>query len=251
MIELKNVHFAYKNKAVLNGINLKFEKGKFYGIIGPNGSGKSTLLKLISKGISPYLGEILINGKNTADFKGKELAKLLGVMPQSRHIPDMTVYDFVACGRFPYRSFGGKLSDRDNNIINKALTCTNTKDFENINLKSLSGGECQRVFFAQLLAQDTDCMLCDEPTTFLDISAENEILNFLKSQAEEKCVVAVLHNIPLALKYCDRLAVLESGKIADFGSSEELIKSKILDRVFGAACHSVLINGDENFIFTK
>lgn len=248
MIEVKNLNFKYKDAEVLSNINVSFEKGKFYGIIGPNGSGKSTLLKLISNKLRPQSGEILIDNKKTYDYKGKMLSRKLSVMPQSRHKPDMTVFDFVACGRFPYKNFGSRLNKNDINIINNALRYTKTENFQNRNLKSLSGGECQRVFFAQLLAQDTKYLLCDEPTTFLDLSAEKDILEFLKVQSETKCVVAVLHNVPMALKYCDCIAVLEEGKMINFATPKEVVESKTIDRVFNTTCHTVFIDNVENYL---
>lgn len=249
MIEVKNIYFAYKNKRCLSNINLNFEKGKFYGIIGPNGSGKSTLLKIISNNLKAVSGEILINGKNVKDYKGKALAQTLSVMPQSRHKPDMTVFDFAACGRFPYKTFASRLNDGDIKTVSNALAKTGLADFENRNLKSLSGGECQKVFLAQLLAQDTDYILCDEPTTFLDLSAEKEILNLLKKESETKCVVAVLHNLSFALKICDKVAVLDSGTVAEFGTPEIIVKNKTIDKVFNTKCNAVLINGKKEYIF--
>ncbi len=248
MIEVKNLHFAYRDTEVLDNVNINFEKGKFYGVIGRNGSGKSTLLKLISKKLQPQLGEILIDNENICDYKGKLLSRKLSVMPQSRHKPDMTVFDFVACGRFPYKTIGSRLNKNDIEIINRALEDTKTEAFKNRNLKSLSGGECQRVFLAQLIAQDTSYILCDEPTTFLDLSAEREILEFLKTQSKTKCVVTVLHNIALALKYCDCIAVLKDGELINFGTPKELVKSKTIDDVFDTTCHTVLIDDVENYI---
>ena len=250
MIELENLCFSYDKTTFLSDITANFKKGKFYGIIGPNGCGKTTLLKLISNILSPLSGNIIIDGKSISDYKRIEFAKKVAVMPQVRQIPDMTVYDFVACGRFPYLDLSRRLRENDKLKIEEALKITDTVNFKDKNIKNLSGGERQRAYIAMLYAQDTEYILCDEPTTFLDIGYSLSVTSLLKRLSNEnKCVIAILHDISSALKFCDEILVINEGKAVCFDRPESIVSSGILTEVFGVSSKLVESEGNIDYIF--
>ena len=232
MIKLNNISFSYGKKAIINNISAEFECGKLYGILGANGSGKTTLLKLVSGILKPDYGEITIDGLEITNRKVK--AQKLALMPQYRSLPDMTVWDFVACGRFPHSYH---LSVKDTEIIGSVLKTTDLTPFKDRFLNTLSGGERQKAYLALCLAQDTDCILLDEPTTYLDIAVSHSFMEILTGlKAENKCIVSVFHDISLALKYCDELLILKSGNLCFTGTPEEVTENDILKDVFGVEC---------------
>ncbi len=240
MIRVNNASFSYRNAKVLKGVSLRFERGKLYGIIGPNGSGKTTLVKIMSDTTLNYGGEVLIDGKKIKEYKGKDLAKKLSLFPQNRHIPDMNAADYIAYGRFPYHGLNFKLNENDKSAVNYAVSKTATEEFLNRNVNELSFGERQRVYLAQLLAQDSDIALLDEPTNFTDISNKFTVMELLKDMKEcGKCVVAVLHDLNLALEYCDEIAVIKDGEIVAVSTPKELVERGIIDSVFNVQCRIV------------
>ena len=252
MIELKNISFSYGKKSAINKLSTEFKRGILYGIIGPNGCGKTTLLRLICGLLKETQGEILIDGSPLSNYSQKELAKNISLMPQTRPVPDMTVYDFVSSGRFPYLGLSRKLREIDFEKIEKAMAATQTAEFANRYLTSLSGGERQRVYLALLLAQDTDYILLDEPSSFLDISHSilfNEILVSLKKNG--KCIVSVFHDISSALKCCDKILVMQNGELKFSGNSTETVKSEILKTVFGVKCIPLTHGNDIFYNFIK
>lgn len=252
MIEIKDISFSYGKKAVINKINTEFEKGALYGIIGANGCGKTTLLRLICGLLKPTEGEILINGSPLSDYAPKELAHHISLMPQVRPIPDMTVYDFVSSGRFPYLGLSRRLTKTDFEIVKMALETTQTAEFKDRYLTSLSGGERQRVYLALLLSQNTDYMLLDEPSSFLDISNSisfHDKLTELKNDG--KCIISVFHDISSALKYCDKILCLHNGSLEFSGSPEQTVKSGVIEKAFGVKCIPVSYENDTFYIFEK
>jgi iron complex transport system ATP-binding protein len=249
MVEIKNLSFSYGKTTVVKDVSVSLSKGKLYGIIGPNGCGKSTLLKLISGILKPDTGNILIDNKDIKDINRNNLSLKLGFMPQSRPIPDMTVADYVLCGRFPHRNHKSNTAKKDIEILNYALSITNTTQFADRRITQLSGGERQRVYLALLLAQETETVLCDEPTTYLDIKSNISVMNILTSiKNENKCVVAVLHDLVSTLKFCDEIILMDNGKIIDTGTPESIIKNGNINRVFGVTCKEISTDKGKNYI---
>ena len=250
MIKIDNISFSYGKSPFIEGLSTEFKRGRLYGIIGPNGCGKSTLLKLMSGSLSPDNGKILIGGRDLSDIPRKELAKISGIMPQMRPTPDMIVSDYVLCGRFPYRNDKENCRSEDIRITEKALLLTDTAKFSKRRITELSGGERQRVYLALLLAQNTQIVLCDEPATHLDVKGNLSIMKMLLDiKKQDKCVIAVLHDLTSALRFCDEIILMDKGKIIDTGSPEDIVKNKGLNRVFGVECIPVTTENGINYVF--
>lgn len=250
MVEIKSLSFSYGKAPVLNGISAEFKKGKLYGIIGPNGCGKSTLLKLISGILRADNGSIILENKDINTISRNTISQKIGLMPQIRPTPDMQVFDYVMCGRFPYRTDKTNTPEKDKQITLDALKHTNTEDFATRRINELSGGERQRVYLALLLAQNTDLVLCDEPTTYLDIKGNLWVMNILNRMKEQgKCVIAVLHDLSSALRLCDELILMDEGRIIDNGTPENLISNKSIDKVFGVKVTPIQTPKGINYIF--
>ncbi len=232
ILEINNIDFSYNEKSVLKDISLSISKGEFLSIIGPNGSGKSTILKLITKLNTPNKGEILLNNVNIKDINQRDLAKSISLVPQNTYIEyEFSVKELIAMGRFPYKKRFERESKDDYAIVNKAMERTNTKYLEDRLITEISGGETQRVTIARALAQETDIILLDEPTSFLDINHQIEILNLLRdlNKEEKKTILLVIHDINLAARYSDRIMILKDGLVMDIGQPEDVItKENIL-----------------------
>ena len=252
MIEIKDLSFAYGKRQILNNISAKFEIGKFYAVIGTNGSGKTTLINNLSRLTAPTGGNILIDGVDYKDIPRKEFAKRISLLPQGRNVPNLSVFDLVCAGRYPYLDLSRKLSDEDMEIVRKSMEITDTEGFAEKNLKRLSGGERQRVYLAMLVAQDTPYILLDEPISHLDIASEFKILNLLSSLKEKgKCIITVLHNLSLALKFADEICVVNKGKIKMTGTPKEIVDSDVFEKVFGVRCISVNSGTTNGVIFEE
>ena len=247
MIKLNNISFSYGKKTVIDNISTDFQCGKLYGILGANGSGKTTLLKLISGILKPDCGKITVDGLDISNRK--VMARKLALMPQYRSLPDMTVWDFVACGRFPHSYH---LSVKDTKIIDSVLKTTDLTHFKDRFLNTLSGGERQKAYLALCLAQDTDCILLDEPTTYLDIASSHSFMDILTElKAGGRCIVSVFHDISLALKYCDELLILNGGNLCFKGTPKEVTESDILNDVFGVECIKFIDGNEIYYNFKK
>lgn len=251
MIELKSISFSYGEKPVLSNLSAAFGPGTFYGIVGPNGCGKTTLIRLLCGLNKPSEGQVLLNGRSYGDYSRKELGKQLSLLPQSRSLPSVTVEDLVSRGRYPYLGLTRRMTDADRTAVQKALSDAGAVSFARRDITTLSGGERQRVCFALLLAQDTPYVFLDEPTTYLDIAHRFSLLEQLKSLKEQgKCVIAVLHDLSLALRYCDQVAVLEKGSLCAMDSPQTLLDRGILERVFSVRCAAVEKDGEKDVIFS-
>ncbi len=249
MIEVQNVTFSYNKKIVLNSISAEFEKGHIYGIIGPNGSGKSTLLRIISGILACDDGGVFLEGKDISSLTRRHISQKIGFMAQSRALCSMSVEEYIACGRFPYRRPFSVLSENDKKILQKALQDTDMFSLKDRGIETLSGGERQRAYFAMLLCQGTEYLLCDEPTTFLDISAEKDFLRLLDAaRTEGKCVVTVMHNLPAAFKYCDKILVLDNGSSVAFDTPDYLLQSEVIKKVFGADIKKISQNYQTHYV---
>lgn len=232
MIKLNHVYAGY-NDTVLKDINIEFEKGKITSIIGTNGSGKSTLLRVLINFLPPIKGIVQLNGTSIKDFKLNEISKQISILPQVRNIPDITVEALVSHGRFPYSGFMRKLTDEDYSFINYAMDCVDIKKLRYKNVKDISGGERQKVFIAMLLAQNTDIILLDEPTTFLDMKYQIEIMKLVKELNDNgKTIIMVLHDLNHAINYSDKICVLSNGSVMAYESPENIIKKGIIDDTF-------------------
>ncbi len=248
MIELQTVSFSYGKTPVLSEISLALEPGKLYAVLGPNGCGKTTLMKLLARLEQPKSGTIFLDGKS--DYSRNEFAKRLALMPQGRNIPDTTVFELVCCGRYPHTDFSRRLREADFQIVEIALKATDSDTLAHKRLKKLSGGERQRAYLAMLLAQDTPYVLLDEPTTHLDIACAFQTMELLKQMRDSgKCVVAVLHDLDLALKYADEILLMHRGKLLSKASPEQTVESGMLDRVFGVRCIPIIRDGQREYLF--
>lgn len=234
MLELRNVSFGYPGREkLLEGITLTFPQKQITTILGPNGSGKSTLLKISGSLLKPSSGEILLNGENINRMKPREVAAKVAILAQSMHPPEMEVEELVAFGRYPYRKYGQNLTKEDQKRIEEAMAQVGILAYRHRLVSRLSGGERQRAYIAMALAQDTDLIFLDEPTTYLDIHIRFSLMDLIQElNRMGKTIVMVLHDLNLALEYSHKLILMEEGKIVKTGSSEELIASKELDRVF-------------------
>ncbi len=251
MINVENLSFSYGKTPVLEGVYASFSPGKVYGIVGPNGCGKTTFLHLLCGLLSPQSGKLSMAGVPYSSYHTKDRAKMISLLPQTSHLPSVTVYDLVCRGRYPYLGLTRALSAADRRCVKDALSQARVSHLAHRRTDTLSGGELQRVCLALALAQDTPYLCLDEPTAFLDIAqrfALCEELNALKNQG--KCVIAVLHDLSLALGYCDDILVFSHGKLQAWGSPESIASSGILESVFQVSCHPVLSEGKREFVFS-
>lgn len=253
MIELSDVFFCYGKNKIFQHLNLVFKKGKSYGIIGVNGCGKTTLLKLISGEEAITSGEILVDDRPKSAYRKKEYAQKISVLSQENYITQTTVYDYASAGRYPYTGIFGKLSEIDKSFVDSAVARTRLENKKYKKMYEISGGEKQRARIAMNLVQDASYILWDEPTTYLDMSAKFEIMHIIKEMTNSgKCVIAVLHDICLALKYCDFIVVIDKMN----GSTQSLIpkdavNNGIIDSVFGIRCIKNVIEGKTEYFIKE
>lgn len=230
-----NIIVQYEGKQALKGVSIEVNKGEIVTIIGPNGSGKSTLIKAICRSIKIDDGEIILGGKDIYSMATKSIAKKLAVLPQVKSATnDMLVEALVSYGRFPHLKFGKRLSKADKDVVEWAMEKTGTIGLRDRNVMTLSGGERQRAWIAMALAQKTDILVLDEPTTYLDISYQMEVLELVKELNETLgiSIVMVLHDLNQAIRYSDRIYVLKDGEVFDHGDPCEILNKKTLKDVF-------------------
>ena len=227
---------GYGNHTIVKDVDLVLPEHKISVIIGSNGCGKSTLLKTLCKLVLPSNGAVYLNNKDIHKYPSKALAKNLGLIPQSPIVPEgITVADLVARGRFPYRQPLKGMSKEDYQIVSEAMDMMGISDLADRCVDELSGGQRQRVWLALALAQDTDILLLDEPTTFLDISYQIEILDLLTELNQKKgtTIAMVLHDINLSARYADYIFAISNGKLLAHGTPEEIINEEIIREVYG------------------
>jgi len=233
--EVKDLRFRYAETWVLDGLSFEVREGEILGIIGPNGSGKTTILRVLSRVLIPQEGEVHLQGKNLLALSQKEIAQIIGVVPQDTYFPfPFTVGEVVLMGRSPWLSNFGFESEKDLQIASQAMALTNTLNFSNRLIFELSGGERQRAIIARALAQKPQVMLLDEPTAHLDIGYQIEIYDLIKKLNNEKglTLIIVAHDLNLASDYCDRLLLLDGGRIYRMGRPKEVITEENLSRIY-------------------
>jgi len=233
MIELKNVSCGYNDTNVIKDLSLTLQHGKITAIIGANGCGKSTLLKLICGQLKPRQGEVLLENNPVSSMKSAQIARKIAYLPQSRKIPDITVESLVLHGRFPWTGYPRVYKNEDRNAAVSAMEKTGILHMKKKLIAALSGGERQKAYIAMTLAQNTEYVLLDEPTTYLDIAYQLEfieLLNILKS--EGKTTAVVIHDINAALDTADNIAVMKDGQILKTAVPETILTSGVIEEAF-------------------
>lgn len=235
-----NLVLTYDDVVVATDLSIEVPTGEISVLIGPNGSGKSTLLRALARLLKPKGGEVVLDGKSIASYSTKEVARRLAILPQVLVTPEsITVEELVAYGRFPQRRTIAGLRDEDRAAIDWALVVTGMTALRHRPVDQLSGGQRQRAWIALVLAQGTDLILLDEPTTFLDVAYQLEVLELLRhlNETEDKTIVMVLHDINMAAEYAHRLFALREGAIVAQGVPREIVTPGLIRHVFGIDSH--------------
>ena len=234
-LELQNIRGGYGSKLVLEDLSLHIPSGQITTLLGPNGSGKSTLLKIIARTLPPFSGRVLLDGKDTTRIPHAELARVMAVLPQIHYAPEeLNVQELVEMGRFPHRGWKPFLSKHDHEVVSHVLQLTQLEDLRTRPVRSLSGGERQRAWIALTLAQEPQILLLDEPTTFLDICHQLEVIELVRNlnRTQGLTVVMVLHDLNLAASCSDTLVMLKDRRIRCAGSPAEVLTPQNLRDVF-------------------
>jgi len=234
-LSTNNLTIAYNKKIIINNLEIVIPERKITSIIGPNGCGKSTLLKAVGRILKPERGSVYLDGIDIYTLNTKEVAKKMSILPQSPKAPSgITVGELVSYGRFPHQHGLKKLTVEDKKIIQWAMDITKLSEYEVTLVDNLSGGQRQRVWISMALAQQTDIILLDEPTTYLDLAYQLEILELLyRLNKEQGCTIAmVLHDLNLASRFSDYIIAMRSGKIIEYGTPDEVICEDVLKKTF-------------------
>lgn len=245
-MDVKHIQYAYeRGSSILHDVSLHVESGAITTIIGPNGSGKSTLLNMMSNHLVPQSGQITLDGKILHQYKAKQLAKKLAVVHQQNMAPqDITVEKLASYGRIPHKSLLSPDSDEDARAVEWALASTNLLDKRQMTIDALSGGERQRVWIAMALAQSTSFLFLDEPTTYLDMFYQYDILALIKRLNEQHgmTILMVLHDINQAIRYSDVIIAMNDGRIVASGTPEDVITAETIKQIYGI---EVVVKQDE------
>ncbi|BBO82591.1 cobalamin/Fe3+-siderophore ABC transporter ATP-binding protein [Desulfosarcina ovata subsp. sediminis] len=228
ILSCRNLTVGYKEKAVLSGLNLDFTAGQFISLLGPNGAGKTTLLRTLSRHLDPLAGQIEIEGRLLSGMRAMELAAVMAVVLTDKVSPPLfTVYEFVALGRYPHTDFLGRLGAADHQAVRHAIAAVHADDLAARTFNDLSDGERQKALVARALAQQPRLLLLDEPTLHLDLKHRVEVMGILRNlcRSEGITVVASLHDVDVAAKVSDRVALIKSGAVVDWGIPETVLKS--------------------------
>lgn len=234
--------WGYRDRPVIQQLNLHVPQGRITAIVGPNGCGKSTLLHGLARLLSPDAGQVILDGRDIVRYRSKEVARRLGLLGQTSLAPDgITVADLVARGRYPHQEPMRRWSDEDERAVVDALRTTNTLDLARRRVDELSGGQRQRVWIALVLAQQTPLILLDEPTTFLDIAHQLDVLDLLVdlNRDEDRTIVLVVHDLNQAARYCDHLVVMKDGAIVAAGEPGTVVTPALVREVFGIESHVI------------
>ncbi|GAA2222988.1 ABC transporter ATP-binding protein [Streptomyces amakusaensis] len=234
----RGLTLAYEDRTVVHGIDLAIPEGRVTVIVGPNACGKSTTLRALGRLLKPAGGAVLLDGAELAKIPTKTIARAIGLLPQSPVAPEaITVADLVSRGRQPHQAWWKQWSEEDERAVTDAMERTDVTDLAERSVDELSGGQRQRVWIAMALAQDTEVLLLDEPTTFLDISHQVEVLDLVRRLNHERgrTVVAVLHDLNQAARYADHLVAMKDGRIVAEGPPAEVVTAELVREVFGLA----------------
>jgi iron complex transport system ATP-binding protein len=241
-ISTRNLTLGYDSVVIIKNIDLTIPKGKITALVGGNGCGKSTLLRGLARLLKPQSGSVYLDASDLFKLSTKDVAKKLGILTQSPVAPEgLTVRDLVACGRHPYQNWLQQWSKEDERMVELALETTGIKEFAEREVDTLSGGQRQRAWIAMALAQNTDILLLDEPTTFLDLAHQIEVLDLLweLNQTQGRTLVMVLHDLNQACRYADYVVAVKQGNIYIQGKPEEVMTETMVREVFGLECRIV------------
>lgn len=234
-VDASSVTVGYGQRTIIRDLSATFPAGKITTIVGPNGCGKSTLLRAMSGLLNLDTGTVSVDGQNISDMKRKDVARILGMLPQSPVAPEgLLVSDLVARGRHPHQAWFRQWSSTDEDAVFEALKQTGSADLASRTLDELSGGQRQRVWISMVLAQNTDILFLDEPTTYLDLATSVDILELVDSLRQElgRTVVMVLHDLNLAVRYSDYLVIMKEGQVIASGAPAEIITAELLQDAF-------------------
>lgn len=241
-LRAERLTLAYDHTVIVKELGVDIPEGKITALVGPNGCGKSTLLRGLARLLKPKGGSVYLDGEAIAALSTKAVAKKLGILPQGPTAPEgITVRELVAQGRYPHQSFFQQWSRQDEEALKRALETTRMTDLAERPMDALSGGQRQRAWIAMTLAQETPILLLDEPTTFLDLAHQVEVLSLLDelNEREGRTIVMVLHDINQACRYAHHLVALKDGEIIAQGSPRDIIDAGLVQAVFGLACSVV------------
>jgi len=235
----RDLTLGYGKHVVADGLSVAIPDGHFTAIIGPNGCGKSTLLRTLSRLMQPMRGEVILDGQAIDRYATKEVARRIGLLAQNASTPgDITVQELVARGRYPHQPLFTRWRKEDEEAVNRAMQATGVEALATQSVDTLSGGQRQRAWIAMVLAQETAIMLLDEPTTWLDISYQIDLLELLRSLNREQgyTLAAVLHDLNQACRYATHLIALRDGKVVAEGAPKEIVTPELIEAVYGMRC---------------
>jgi iron complex transport system ATP-binding protein len=241
-LQARRLTVAYDNAVVIDELDLAIPRERITAVVGANGCGKSTLLRALARLMSPRAGSVVLDGRDIRELPSREVAKRLGVLPQSPLAPDgLTVEDLVARGRYPHQGLFRQWSAADETAVEEALAATATTGLRDRALDELSGGQRQRAWIAMTLAQQTELLLLDEPTTFLDLAHQIDVLDLLDDLVAEhgRTVVMVLHDINQACRYADQLVALRDGRVHATGAPVDVVDAAFMRDVFDLEAHVI------------
>jgi len=247
-IKIENLYFSRNSRKIIENVSFSISEGEFLGVIGPNGAGKTTLIKLILGLLKPDSGEIYIEDRHLSDYGTRELYQKIAFVPQENNLDfPMTVLETVLLGRIPYLNRFRLENDDDYRIARHALKSTDIEDFSERYANQLSVGEKQLVSIAKALAQETDYIFLDEPTSSLDVSHTIKIMEILKGLTKSgKTIISVIHDLNVAARYCDKVIVIDSGTIKGFGKTSDVLTKEIIQDSFSVSVniHTSALTGN-------